>query len=236
MIVSISQPTLFPWLGYFNIIKNSDIFVFLDIVKFEKRSWQMRNKVKLVTPEEEKEIWIKIPTKMENTETLIKDVLIDNSQKGKKQHLNILRSSYGKKSEQISFIFNLYEREWEKIVDFNIQFISECCKFLNIKTQLVRASDYNFVGKKSQLIFDICKKLSATEYLTTIGSKDYLEKDREFFGEKGIEITYQEYKHPIYKQKGKSFIENLSIVDLLFNEYLESSKFFNNISNLKIKE
>ena len=60
MILSISQPTLFPWLGYFNIIKKSDIFVILDIVKFEKRSWQMRNKLKMTTSKEEEEIWIKI--------------------------------------------------------------------------------------------------------------------------------------------------------------------------------
>ena len=38
MIISISQPTLFPWLGYFDMIDKSDIFVFLDNVKFEKKT------------------------------------------------------------------------------------------------------------------------------------------------------------------------------------------------------
>ncbi len=101
MKLSISQPTLFPWLGYFNIIKKSDIFVFLDIVKFEKRSWQMRNKLKMSTSKEEKEIWIKIPTKIENTNTKIKDVLIDNTQKWKTQHISTFYNVYVKNSEEI---------------------------------------------------------------------------------------------------------------------------------------
>jgi len=62
MIVSISQPTLFPWLGYYNIIKKSDVFVFLDNIKFEKRSWQMRNKLKSISSGAELETWIRIPT------------------------------------------------------------------------------------------------------------------------------------------------------------------------------
>ena len=71
MIVSISQPTLFPWLGYFNIIKNSDIFVFLDNVKFEKRSWQMRNRLKATVNTDKSEEWVRIPTQLKKSDTLI---------------------------------------------------------------------------------------------------------------------------------------------------------------------
>ena len=94
MIVSISQPTLFPWIGYFNIIKNSDFFVFLDNVKFEKRSWQMRNKLKAVSKEGESEVWIRIPTTLKTSDTLIKDVLIDNNQNWKEKHLKAFKSHF----------------------------------------------------------------------------------------------------------------------------------------------
>ena len=76
MIVSISQPTLFSWIGYFNIIKNSDIFVFLDTVKFKKQCWQNRNKLKMVSKAGDSFFWIKMPVKSSNSEILIKDVLI----------------------------------------------------------------------------------------------------------------------------------------------------------------
>ncbi|WP_337955418.1 WbqC family protein, partial [Campylobacter avium] len=35
MKVAIMQPTFLPWIGYFAMIKSSDIFVFLDTVQFE---------------------------------------------------------------------------------------------------------------------------------------------------------------------------------------------------------
>lgn len=226
MIISISQPTVFPWLGYFDIIKKSDVFVFLDTVKFEKRSWQMRNRLKMVTKDKEHPIWINIPTHVDDSFSVIKDVQIDNSQKWKTKHLRTFESLYGKHFRDIKFLIQMYERDWEKLTEFNISFITECCKYLNIKTKLLRASDLNIVGKKSHLLLNICKKLLATEYLTTIGSKEYLENDKMIFKENNIEIIYHNYTHPIYKQKGKTFIDKLSILDLLLNEKENASKFF----------
>ena len=42
---AIMQPTYLPWSGYFNLIKNVDIFIFLDDVQFDRRSWQTRNRI-----------------------------------------------------------------------------------------------------------------------------------------------------------------------------------------------
>ena len=39
------QPIFLPWVGYFKMIKNSDLFIFLDDVQFEKKSYQKRNKI-----------------------------------------------------------------------------------------------------------------------------------------------------------------------------------------------
>jgi len=225
MIVSISQPTLFPWLGYFNIIKNSDIFVFLDNVKFEKRSWQMRNRIKNIIKGEDGETWIRIPTRLDKTNTLIKDVLIDNSQDWKKQHINAFTSHYGNGYEEIDFLKNIFSQNWDKLADFEIEFITNCCKYLGISTKLLRASNMRVEDKKSYLLLNICKKLNATEYLTTIGAKEYLENDSQIFEKSNIKIRYHNYIHPIYLQRGNIFIKNLSVLDLLFNEKENSKKF-----------
>ena len=42
----IIQPTFIPWLGYFDLIDQSDICVYLDHVQFDYRSWQHKNKIK----------------------------------------------------------------------------------------------------------------------------------------------------------------------------------------------
>ena len=119
----------------------------------------------------------------------------------------------------------MYEQEWENLVDFNIDFITNCCKFLEIKTKIFRASEQKVEGTKSKLLVNICKKFSATKYLSTIGAKDYLENDKGLFFKENIEIKYHEYSQPKYKQNGKKFLEKLSILDLLFNEGENSKNF-----------
>tara|TARA_B100001750_G_C15365474_1_gene524508 strand:- start:89 stop:769 length:681 start_codon:yes stop_codon:yes gene_type:complete len=225
MIVSISQPTLFPWLGYFNIIKNSDIFVFLDNVKFEKRSWQMRNRLKATVNTDKSEEWVRIPTQLKKSDTLIKDVIIDNTQDWKARHITSFRTHYGKDYENLNFLRDIYEQEWTKLSDFNIKFITDCCNFLEINTELMMASQLPVSGKKGQLMLNICEHLSATEYLTTVGSRNYLENYASQFVKSNIEISYHGFQHPIYKQKGEEFLPNMSILDLLFNEQ-ENSKHF----------
>ena len=119
----------------------------------------------------------------------------------------------------------LYTQNWDKLVDFEIEFITNCCKYLGITTKLLKASDMKIEDKKSYLLLNICKKLGATEYLTTIGAKEYLEKDLTIFENANIKILYHDYIHPIYRQRGKTFIKSLSIIDLLFNEKENSRKF-----------
>jgi hypothetical protein len=225
MTVSISQPTLFPWLGYFNMIKNSDVFVFLDNVKFKKQTWHMRNRLKSASKLDEAEIWVHIPTKLPKTNTIIKDVLIDNNQNWKQKHLDNFQYNYGNKYENILFLKELYLKDWDSIGDFNIEFITRCCQFLEIDTTLIRASELNAEGKKSHLVLDICKRLKADTLLANSGSETYLETDKAIFDNEHINITYHDYKHPKYNQSGDKFFENLSILDLLFSENENSKNF-----------
>ena len=43
---TILQPTYLPWLGYFDMIDVTDIYVVFDHVQFVKKSWQQRNRIK----------------------------------------------------------------------------------------------------------------------------------------------------------------------------------------------
>ena len=207
------------------MIKNSDVFVFLDNVKFEKSSWQMRNRIKTITKNQDDQVWIRIPTINVEKETMIKDVLIDNKQKWMQKHVTAFENNYGKNVHDINFLEEIYEKKWEKLVGFNIEFITKCCEFLEIDTKLVRASDLPVEGKKSRLVLNICKEFKASEYLANQGSKEYLEKDGWMFDKEKIKITYHSFSHPTYKQKGSNFIENLSVLDLIFNEKNNAKKF-----------
>lgn len=225
MVIAISQPTLYPWIGYFDIINKCGQFVFLDDVQLNRRSWQTRNRVK--DPASEKEIWLNIPIMKSTLDTLIKDAKIDNSKDWKKQHIKTLTACYGKNFENLSWLQELYSKTWDFLAQFNMEFIKQCCKYLDIKTEFLISSDINVEGKKAAKLINICKSLSADTYLTTVGAKEnYTQEEKNLFKKNNIEIQYHNYTHQTYNQKGKQFVPYLSILDLILNLGEESKKIF----------
>ena len=89
---------------------------------------------------------------------------------------------------------------------------------LNIKTKVITASDYNFSGKKSNLVLDMCIKLEVKKIIFGSHGKDYV--DINSFRENAIDTIFQDYVHPTYNQLFpiNGFIPYMSIIDLLLNE------------------
>lgn len=211
------QPTFMPWLGYFNIIKNSDIFVFLDDVQFEKRSWQQRNKI-LVN---KKESYLTIPVMSKSRfNQKINEVIVDNDQQWKIKHMKTLTNSYSKHEyfeETFSLINKIYQNNYEKLVDLNVNLIKSALNFLCINTKIIFSSQFNLSSSKENRIIELCKIIKAKKYISPIGSKIYL-KDGEIFNKNNIELEYIDYQHKVYKQKKiEKFVPRLSIIDAMFN-------------------
>lgn len=89
MICAVMQPTYMPWLGYFNMIQQVDVFVFLDSVQVEKRSWQVRNRIK----GPDGAVMLTIPIKAGNS-LRICDAQINNEHDWKRKHLRALECYY----------------------------------------------------------------------------------------------------------------------------------------------
>ena len=63
----------------------------------------------------------------------------------------------------------------------------------------------------------ILKEINIKEYLSPLGSKTYIGNGQKFINNK-INLKYLDFIHPVYSQdKNNKFIENLSIIDALFN-------------------
>ena len=62
--------------------------------------------------------------------------------------------------------------------------IKFCRRHLNITTPMIFSSDLYVDGSKSELLFNLCKKVGATTYLSGQGGLDYL--DMEVFS--GIKV------------------------------------------------
>ena len=222
--VVISQPTYLPWTGYFRIMKEADVYVFLDNVQFEKRSWQSRNRIKSA-----KELgWLTIPTH-HSSQSRISDVEIDNSKQWMRQHFNAIKTSYGKApyfDDYCSFFKSVFEFRWTNLALLNIYLIEYFANQLGLSPIFVRASKLGLEGKRTNLLLDICKMFGANRYVSSIGAKNYMEADgaKSIFEKAGIMVDFLQVNLPKYPQLFGEFIPELSVVDLILNCGPESSK------------
>ena len=222
----IMQPTYLPWIGYFDLIIQADIFVFLTDVQFSKQGWQVKNKIK----SKGSEIMLTIPVKKSPLNTLINQIEIDIAKQWKKNHLKSMYYNYIKSeffNEVYPFIEQIYLFETSNLSEFNIYIIKAIVKKIEIGTKLVDSSKLIIDSKdKLDRILKICAVFNANQYLSTPGSLKYLEKMnyKERFKREKIKFRNHQYNHPIYKQIYKPFTPNLSIVDLLFNNGFKKCK------------
>lgn len=213
----IMQPVYLPWLGYFDLIKKSDVFVFLDHVQFSKQGRQSRNKIR----SKDGEILLSLPVqKGNNPENPINEVKIDHSRNPLKKHLNGIKMNYAKAKNYNSLypeLEEIYLSNPEKLVDLNIALIELGCRKLNLETKFEYSSTLELNEGKVENLVTICKVFDCNHYLSTPGSKDYIDENN-IFGEHGIDLNYHEFNHPQYQQINyPDFISHLSFIDYIFN-------------------
>jgi len=212
MKVAIHQPQYLSWPGYFNKIYQSDVFVFLDDVQYKKNDWINRNRIRTSSGWQ----WITVPVEFKFKD-LINEVRINNRVCWRRKHLQALKINYSRApffKDYISFFEGVFSREWIYLSEFCIFLVEQICNILNIKKKFVLSSSLNIHTTGTQRLIDICRKLGADTYISGQGAKNYLQK--ELFMEYNINLKFQEYKIPCYRQAYKGWVENLSIVDVLF--------------------
>lgn len=190
MAIAAHQPNFLPNLAFFSKMKQADRFVVITNVQFEKHEgWQQRHKIKGPNGD----IWLTVPV-FGSQNQLIKDVYINNQVSWQKKHIRTLQFLYakGKGREYLEPITQIYEKQWEKLSDLNIEFIQLLKEILEIETDL--AIDDDISGKKHTLLINICKKHNGDTYLSGIGAKNYLTEERL------EEITRSELSHEYVPQ------------------------------------
>lgn len=230
MIISINQPAYSPWLGYFHRIGISDTFVFLDSTQFEKNSFVNRNKIKT----SQGPLWLTVPVKLKNHfNKTIKDIEIAD-QNWQKRHWGAIETNYKKAKywlEYSAIIENFYKKEFKTIADLCYSELSLFNKLLGLKTSIIKSSTLLITNAhKQDLVQEICRNLNCDIYVSGALGRDYLDVKK--FNKYNIRVYFQDYQPPVYKQLWGSFVPNLSILDLLFNEGPNSLKIIygNNIN------
>lgn len=216
LLVSIHQPNLFPWLGFFDKMALSDIFILLDNVPFTKGGYQNRVKIKNSSGAS----WLTIPV---NTTgklgQITNEVMTINNTSWRKKHLTNFQLSYSK-CPGYNFLLeeleSLYKLEFQTLIDFTIPGINMIANILKIDSKIVKASELGCKGSSSELLADLVKKVGGTIYLSGPSGKSYLDKN--YFTMNGIEVKYHHFKVSEYPQRFGEFVGGLSTLDYLFND------------------
>ena len=221
MKIAIHQANYFPYPGFFHKINQADVFVIQDDIKFVNK---VTNRNKIISSSGH--TWINVPIKKGHRSLPIMDVKINNEIPWKKINFKKVCAGYNKAKFfhlYKDFFENLYKKEWNNIFDLNFETIKQVFVWLNIKTKIVIESELDVSGPPTERLVMVCKKLGADTYISGIGGKKYL--DEKLFEKNKIILKYQNYNPIKYTQHmSKSFIPNLSIIDLLANAGSESGK------------
>lgn len=206
----------FPWVGMFEQVNLSNVFVHYDDVQFSKGSFTNRVQIKADNREGFK--WLTVPLKNLKLGTNINQALVDNDKNWQEQHLEALKKSYSELpffSEVETIVQRLFNENHETISELSLRSIEIVCEYFGIEAKFAKSSDLDIGGSSTQRVLDIVQHYGGTDYITGHGAKKYF--DHELFERNNIKIGYMDYLRLPYSQNLGDFNPHVSILDLIGN-------------------
>jgi hypothetical protein len=215
LTLGVLQPGYLPWLGFFDLMRRSDVFVIYDDVQFDKHGWRNRNQIKTAHGPQ----WLTVPVFHRGHEGQgILDVRIDNLLPWARKHVRSIEQAYAHAPYIDTYFPVLREvlsERWERLVDLDLALIDVLREWLDLPSNPVRCSELGIPGRRNDRLLALCRHFGATKYLTGNLARAYLDVPR--LEAEGIEVEWQSYIHPIYPQLHGEFVLNMSTIDLILN-------------------
>jgi hypothetical protein len=212
-VIVVSQPMFFPWIGLFEQVRLSDIFVHYDDVQLPQgRSFISRVQIKSVQGLS----WLSAPIDRKRSGSLINEVALFNEIDWRSKHLASLRHAYAR-APHFDLMFQIAKRIYGgppcRLSEFNIAAIEQISRWLGLTTQFVRSSALGVAGASTERLVAICQQLGCNVYVTGLGALKYLQHEK--FEERGISVRYMDYIKAPYAQGQSEFTPYVSILDAI---------------------
>lgn len=223
MKLGIMQPYLFPYLGYFSLIKHTDKWIVFDTVQYIEKGWMNRNRI--IHPTKPEPTYFIIPLAKHPRDTIIKDIRISTTEKYIDRITGQLTEAYKKRkapyfNEVMELVSDCLERERTSLSMLNTYSLSRVCEYLDIPFDYEIFSEMNLeiedVTDAGEWALNISKAMHATHYINPPGGIDLFDKEK--FVKAGINLEFLKINLTPYAQRKPIFIEGLSIIDvMMFN-------------------
>lgn len=229
MIVAIMQPYFFPYIGYFQLIAHSDVFVFHDDVQYIKGGWVNRNRI----INDRRACWITLPVLRAPYDRPIRDRYYTADSEVRNRLLRRIAAVY-RTAPRFNEIYPLVEEIMRfsetNVATLNIELIRRIAMHLKINTPFVLSSklvkDNSLAGQDR--VIEICRILGATHYVNLIGGRELYRRDD--FSRKGLELGFLE--PGVVSAEPNDSVAPLSILDDLMRK--EESALANALKDYRI--
>jgi hypothetical protein len=214
MKLAIMQPYLFPYLGYFQLIRAVDTFVVYDDVNYINRGWINRNNILV----QGKAMLFTMELEGVSQNKLINEIIMRgrNDKLLKTIRMNYAKAPFFKQVfPLIEEILNHQDKNLSRFLFYQLQRI---CSYLGLSPLWIVSSELkkNTNLQAEKKILAICEELDTSHYINLAGGKNLY--DQQSFEDRGIELSFIQSRSTIYTQFGKEFVPNLSIIDvMMFN-------------------
>ena len=197
-VVAIHQPNFLPWLGYFDKIARSDVFIFLDDVQFPKAKGVWQNRVKMLVSGEPR--WVTAPVRRAfHGVAPINQIEWVDEQPWRTKLLKTLSASYAKAPHYrdiMLWLEPLILRPEGNLACYNMAVIRAIADQIGLRNDhCVTSSSLGGHGQANELLIDLTRKVGGACYLSGDGASGYQED--EAFVAAGLEIRYQRFVHPV---------------------------------------
>lgn len=217
MKVAIMQPYFLPYIGYFQLINAVDTFVIYDDVNYIKKGWINRNNLNI---NGQVQMFTIALSKASQNKFINEIEICDSFEKFRKTvQRNYAKAPYFDKGmELIDRIISFENRNLSVFIASSIDIIMG---YLDIKRQIIMSSalDINSDLGGEDKVIAICKELNGLTYINPIGGLELYSKDH--FSKNGVALKFIKPRVVPYRQFGKEFIPNLSILDAIMHNPVE---------------
>ena len=217
MKLAIMQPYLFPYIGYYSLIQNTDYFVFFDTPQYIRKGWINRNRI---VSSKGTDIYFTVPIEKTFRDAAINTVKISVKENWKEKILGQL-TVYKKKAPYFlavrDIVCETFAYETAYISELAVKSILTACEYLGIDIKYEIYSQMDIpsfeVKEKDEWALYITKAMGYDTYVNPPGGKNFFNPEK--YRREGIQLEFLTQELRKYNQHSKVFLPGLSILDVM---------------------
>ena len=239
------QPYFMPYIGYFQAISAVDKYILYSNLNFIKEAWMNRNRLLL---NDGRIYQFTVPLQHKSSNSLIRDIMVDNSKPWARNLLTTISSNYKKApffEETYPLVESLLTSEHQSLTLLNSSTIKAIAHHLDIST-VIEDDNSRFLEMEDKLsrldegydelpdlrltspikkvarVIEMCRMEGADFFVNAIGGQALYSKEE--LQQYGIELHFIKTDEITYKQHRDHFEPNLSIIDVMMFNGKEGTK------------